>query len=291
MNIIAYVEVAKPKTVLLLSFVALISGLIAYYEVNPTATGLNNLVLSTLAIIVGSMGANAITCYIDRDIDAIMYRTKRRPIPSGRINPPEKALYYGLALVIIASLLTIATRILWSLMWFVFGVLDNVIIYNAILKRRNPINIIAGAPAGGAPIMVTWSAVTGNVIDLVPLIMAALVVTWTPVHIWSLALRYEDDYKRAKVPMLPVVVTEKTAIRCISGTTISLVVYSTLLGILLNMPFIYYLLITPINLIMLFLGLKLLYKPLRTSAWKLFKFTSPYLTLQFIALIIGVMFK
>ena len=278
----AYFEVTKPRTVMLLSYVGIVAGIIAYMIGGYVA--LDRLILSSIAIILGCMGTNAITCYIDRDIDAIMDRTKHRPIPRGAIRPPEKALYYGLSLVSIALILTILTGVLWSTLWLLFGVFIVAGVYNAFLKRRNPLNIVIASPGGGAPIMVTWSAVTCEPISLAPLLMAALVVVWTPVHIWSLALKYREDYKKAKVPMLPVVFSERSAIRCIAATSMFLVVFTLLLGQILMKGLTYYVVMIPLNIALLILSFKLLYKPEKAIAWKLFKLTSPYLALSFLML-------
>ena len=278
----AYFEVTKPKTVALLSFVGIVAGVVAYLEVDG---GIYPLMFSSAAVILGSMGTNAITCYIDRDIDYIMERTRRRPIPRGDIRPPEKALAYGIALVGIAVALTVLTGSIWSTLWLLFGALIVSVVYNGFLKRRNPINIIVASPGGGAPIMVTWSAVTGEPIGLAPLLMAALVVLWTPIHIWSLALKYREDYERARVPMLPVVYSEDKAIKCIAATSVLLIVFSTALGMVLGKSTLYYLAVTPLNLMVLYLSFALLRKPSLHVAWRLFKVTSPYLAIVFASLL------
>lgn len=181
----------KPRTVTLLAFVGFVSGFVAYVSLNPkTPHSLNTLTISTMAIALACMGANAITSYIDRDIDTLMERTRRRPLPMGKIRPPERAVYYGLALIS----LSLAVQLFYGyygVFWILFGLTFNILVYNAWLKRKNPVNIILGAFAGGAPVMVVWSSVTGELLSLTPLLMVALIVLWTPTHIWSLALRIQ----------------------------------------------------------------------------------------------------
>lgn len=278
-----YIEVVKPRTVILLSYVGLISGIVAYQRVG---VGIEKLLLSFVGVVLGAMGTNAITCYIDRDIDGIMERTKNRPIPRGAIKPPEKALVYGVILVLIGLTFTLLTKNYWSSFWLIFGVLIVSLVYNGYLKRKNPVNIIIASPGGGAPVMVVWSGVTGESINVVPLLMAALVVVWTPVHIWSLALKYREDYEKAHVPMLPTVFSEEAAIKCIAATSTLLVLFSTILGFLLLKPPIYYILLTLINLVLLYHSIGLLLNPEKNKAWRLFKITSPYLAIAFTILLI-----
>ncbi|KYH39381.1 MAG: hypothetical protein AYL28_000520 [Candidatus Bathyarchaeota archaeon B23] len=283
----AYVEVCKPRVASLLVFSGLASGVIALrmgLGVEPPLgfTPQVSLMLSTLALILVVSGANAITCYIDQDIDAMMERTRRRPIPSGRIDPPVKALYYGAALSIL-GLIPLLALSLPAFLWALFGLVDSVVVYNLLTKRRTVWNIVLGSPAGGAPSMVCWSAVTGQPFHPVPFLLAALIVLWTPSHIWSLAIRYADDYRRAVVPMLPVRVGFRSATRCIASTTLLLPVLSTILGVVGRFHIGFYILVHSLNLIIILLSLNLLFRPSHGNAYKLFKFTSPYLALLLVS--------
>ncbi|MBI2184627.1 MAG: protoheme IX farnesyltransferase [Thaumarchaeota archaeon] len=276
-------EVTKPKIWSLLVFTAL-GGLIV------AARGLPNpltLLLGLASVTLGSAAANTLTNYNDRDIDAIMNRTKQRPIPSQRINPPEKALYYGLGLAILSVASALALNVLAGVLMLA-GILDNVVVYSKLLKRRSPTNIILGGFSGGMPVMIGYAAVTGTV-DLASVIMAALVVLWIPTHIWSLALHSKDDYMRANIPMLPAVVREPVAVRCIASTTILMVIFSVL-------PFVFnlgpgfgtvYLVSAAIlGALMFALNFWLVARPTRERAWVVFKFSSPYLALLFIGMMV-----
>jgi len=278
-RVAVYLEVSKPKVASLLIFSGAISGITAWkmgFSRSSSLLTLEAFTLTLIALTLGVLGANAITCYIDRDIDALMERTRRRPIPSGRITPPEKALYYGLVLSISALAILVAVNI-YSGLWFAFGLVDSTFIYNFLTKRKTPWNIILGSPAGGAPVMVGWTAVTGQPFHIIPLLLAALIVIWTPIHIWSLAIRYSDDYRSAGVPMLPVRVSFTTVSRCIASTTLLLPVFSTLLSLAGNFQPLFYFVVQGLNTIIIILGFTLVAKPSHKNAWILFKFTSPYL--------------
>jgi len=276
----AYYEVTKPRVWYLLVFTALGGYVVAAGgSIDPYL-----FMLTIVAVTLGSAGANTITCYIDRDIDAVMNRTRLRPIPSRRIYPAEKALYYGLTLAILSVALAMLINPLATLL-MVFGLVDNIVIYSKVLKRRNPISIILGGFSGGAPTLIGYAAVK-NTIDLTSLLMAALVVLWIPGHIWTLALYARDDYARARVPMLPVVVEERVAVRCIASTSILMVAFS--LGIYFVGAFgaIYLTAAAILGAVVLAVNFWLVVKPSKERAWVGFKLSSPYLALIFLAMML-----
>ena len=273
-----YIEVTKPRSVLLLVFTALAAALVAV-KIYPT--GPHVLIIIALALILGTGGTNALTCYIDRDIDAQMSRTKHRPIPSGRIEP-KKALIYSLILIFIGTVLVYFLHPLAAL-FMLLGVADSALVYNTIAKRRSPLNIILGAPAGGMPVLVAWSAIAGKV-EFVPVMMAILIIFWTPIHIWSLALYFSDDYEKARVPMLPVVTSPETTIRWIAFFALALVAFS--LFLISNFGKIYLIVSIAIGIVIATLSVRLLFKPTKNISWQLFKFSSPYLFLIFLAMIL-----
>jgi len=182
---------------------------------------------AVLCIAVAAGACGAINMWYDRDIDAIMRRTRGRPIPAGRIEPGA-ALGYGITLaigsVIVMGLAVnhVAASVLaLSIAFYVF-------VYTMWLKRRTPQNIVIGGAAGAFPPVIGWAAVTGSV-DLIPLVLFAIIFIWTPPHFWSLALFANDDYRRAGVPMLPVVAGAKETRR-------QIVIYTLLLVPLSLMP-------------------------------------------------------
>ena len=193
-----WIALLKPRVMSLVVFTGLVGLLVAPGHLNPVLAA-----TAVLAIAIGAGAAGAINMWYDRDIDALMRRTRSRPIPAGRIKP-EAALGFGIALSVGAvTVMALATN------WVAGGVLAlsiafYVFVYTMWLKRRTPQNIVIGGAAGAFPPVIGWAAVTGDV-TLVPLVLFAIVFFWTPPHFWALALWAHGDYARAGVPMLPVV--------------------------------------------------------------------------------------
>jgi protoheme IX farnesyltransferase len=167
-------------------------------------------------------GANALNCYLDRDIDGVMRRTSRRPLPRHQLEP-ESALVFGLALGIAGFIwLALFTNLLAASL-ATAALLFYVLVYTLWLKRSSNQNIVIGGAAGAVPALVGWAAVTGGV-ELPAWILFAVVFYWTPPHFWALALRYRGEYEAASVPMLPVT-------SGVSATTRQMVLYAGLTAI------------------------------------------------------------
>jgi len=216
-----------------------------------------------------------------------MTRTRKRPLPSRKINPPERALYFGLLLILL-SLVIAGLRNFLSFVSIALGVFDNVVVYSLFLKRRNPLNIVLGGISGGLPVIFGWAYVTGS-ISVTTILMSALVVLWIPNHIWSLALKFRDDYAKANVPMLPVVTEEKKAIRLIVLTSFLLVAFSLAPFFFGTLGTTYLLVASVLGGIMFVLNLWLLAKPTKQTAWVVFKFSSPYLAIVFLAMTVDTL--
>ncbi|HJU58515.1 MAG TPA: heme o synthase [Nitrososphaeraceae archaeon] len=281
-----YYELTKPKIWYLLVFTAFGSALTASFLFNIQLSPLSWILL-LFGVAAGSAAADTLTGYNDRDIDAIMDRTKDRPIPSGRISP-KNALVFGLALTAIALIFSWFINI-WAFLLMLFGLFDNIIVYSKWLKRRSQFNIILGGFSGGAPALIGYVTVTTQNIEI-GLIMAALVFLWIPTHIWSLALHVRKDYQKAKVPMLPVVSEEKKSVRIIAGTTLLMVLSSILPFFFNQFGQIYLITVSLSGAIMMGLSLWLLLKPTEKASWTVFKFSSPYLTAVFIAFMVDAFF-
>jgi protoheme IX farnesyltransferase len=281
-----YYELTKPKIWYLLVFTAfagaLTASFLSHIVVHPITW-----VLIIAGVATGSAAADTLTGYNDRDIDAIMDRTKQRPIPSGRISP-HNALAFGLILASISLVLAWFINI-WAFALMGFGLFDNIIVYSKWLKRTSRTNIILGGFSGAVPALIGYVAVTTQNIEI-GLIMAGLVFLWIPTHIWSLALHAKEDYRKAGVPMLPVVSGEKKSVRIIAGTTLMMVLFS-LLPFLNHFGMIYLVTASVSGVIMLALSLWLLFKPSERVSWVVFKVTSPYLTTLFIAFIVDSLFR
>lgn len=193
-----YLALMKPRVMSLVVFTALVGLLRAPGELNPVM-GFTAL----LCIAVGAGAAGALNMWWDADLDAVMSRTRRRPIPAGRVTPGA-ARDFGLTL---AAFSVVALGLLVNPLsgaLLAFTIFFYVVVYTMALKRVTPQNIVIGGLAGALPPLVAWAAAAGRV-GLEPLVMVAIIFFWTPPHFWSLALFRADDYARAGVPMLPVV--------------------------------------------------------------------------------------
>ncbi len=281
-----YYELTKPKIWYLLVFTAFGSALTASLLFDIPITPLTWILLLG-GVAAGSAAADTITGYNDRDIDAIMDRTKDRPIPSGRISP-RNALIFGLILTAIALIFSWLIN-LWAFLLMLFGLFDNIVVYSKWLKRRSQSNIILGGFSGGVPALIGYVTVTTQNLEI-GLVMAGLVFFWIPTHIWSLALHVRKDYQKAKVPMLPVVCEEKRAVRIIAVTTLIMVLFSILPFFFNQFGQIYLVTATLFGAIMMSLSLWLLLKPTEKASWTVFKFSSPYLTAVFIAFMVDAFF-
>ncbi|MER6829693.1 heme o synthase [Streptosporangium sp. NPDC000563] len=202
----AYVALTKPRIIELLLITTLPVMFLAAKGLPPLWIAVNTLVFGTLS--AGS--ANALNCYIDRDIDAAMRRTRRRPLARDLV-PPTNALIFGLILGVVSTVgLGLAVN------WLAAGLslaanLFYVLVYSMILKRRTSQNVVWGGLAGCMPVLIGWAGVTGR-LDWAPVVLFGVVFFWTPPHTWTLAMRYREDYAAAKVPMLPVVATERRVV-------------------------------------------------------------------------------
>ena len=281
-----YIELTKPHVWSLLVF----TGVAGYLIASKGSIDLTFL-LVTIALIFGTAGANTVTGYFDRDIDSIMFRTRNRPIPRGDV-PPSSALYFGLILTFASIVLAFYINFLVFVL-MVLGLFDNILIYSRWSKRRTPLNIILGAPSGGMPTLIGYAAYSQD-LPIDAWLLFLLVIVWTPLHIWTLALKYRDDYMKAGVPMLTSVTSVKTAIKIIGLSSVLLVGFSMLLPIMAGPKYSSPIFIVPVvvmNLAVLYYTYKV-FKTLDVdTVWKLFKITSPYLTVVFLFAILASIFS
>lgn len=219
----AYVALMKPRIIELLLVTTVPVMFLAAGGVPPLWPVVATLLGGTLA----SGSANALNCYIDRDIDEAMRRTRRRPLPTHVVTPRE-TIVFGIVLGVVATL-WLGLTVNWLSSGLALAAnLFYVVGYSAILKRRTPQNIVWGGVAGCFPVLIGWTAITGG-LALPPFILFLVVFWWTPPHFWALALRYRDDYAAARVPMLPVVAPERTVARQIVWYSWAMVATSLLL--------------------------------------------------------------
>jgi heme o synthase len=275
-----YLELAKLRIVLLLLFTTVTAMVIA-------ADGVPQLSILVPTLIGGAFaaaGASAINQYIDRDMDALMSRTARRPIPSGRV-APVNALLFGMGLLA-WSVLVLAMWVNWlAAVLALFGGLYYVILYTIILKRNTVVNILIGGGAGAVPVLVGWAAVTGTV-SYQAFILFAIIFYWTPPHSWALALLVNKDYTLANVPMMPVARGE-------AATRNQILLYSLQLMLITLLPAPFQML-GPIYLVTaVLLGIGMIYKAIQliqkadgAAARSAYKFSTAYLAFLFLAMMI-----
>lgn len=259
--------------------------LVAYKTSSSVTFSLPIAITCLVALTLGSASADVLTNYHDRDIDSKMKRTMKRPLPSGEIRP-RNALAFGLTMAALSVLIPLFFINILSAGFMLIGLLDNVVVYSLLLKRRTWLNIILGGISGGMPVLVGYSA-AANAVTPIALYMSALVIVWIPTHIWSLAIFSKADYEAAQVPMLPVVFGDRVAAICVAGTSALLAVFS--LALIFFSPSIYYAVsATALGGVVVAYSAKLALDRKKETAWTLFKITSPYLTLIFLILAITI---
>jgi heme o synthase len=228
---------------------------------------------------LSAASANVINCYLDRDIDALMRRTARRPLPTHRVEPAD-ALRFGLALGVAGFVWLWATVNLLSAALATAAILFYVFVYTLGLKRRSTQNIVIGGAAGAVPVLVGWSAVTGRV-DLPALVLFAIIFYWTPPHFWALSLRFTDDYAAAGVPMLPVVRGARETSTQILYYTVLLVAVTLLLYPAGRMGALYLAAAVALGGVFIWRALELRRDLTGSRAIRLFGFSNTYLALLF----------
>jgi heme o synthase len=218
-----FVQLLKPRVMSLVIFTALAGLLVAPTTLHPVEA-----VAAIIFIALGAGASGALNMWWDADIDAVMRRTKGRPVPSGRVAPGEAAgLGLGLSLIAVPMLGLAANWLAAGLL--AFTIFFYAVIYTMWLKRWTPQNIVIGGAAGAFPPMIGWAAATGSV-GIEAVLMFALIFLWTPPHFWALALFVKDDYGRADVPMLTVTHGRDTTRRHILGYTLVLIPAALWLG-------------------------------------------------------------
>ena len=278
----AYWELTKPRIVLLLDFTAVMAFLVAASTINIV-----RLVAVIVAGTLASGGAGALNCYLDRDLDRTMGRTSRRPIPQGEVSPVH-ALVFGLTLFGAGIVISALLLPLLASVSILVGAAIYVIFYTKYLKSRTSLNIVLGGSAGSCAPLAGWAAATGQLSAVTPWLMALLVFVWTPSHFWALAMRAVGDYSKAGIPMLPVLVGEARTARYIALNTFLLVPLSLMLVPLGGLGFLYLSIAAALGLGMILVDLRLVSNPTKAQAWTAFKFSSPYLAIVFLAMVLDV---
>jgi len=275
----AYVALTKPRIIELLLVTTVPAMVVA-------EQGMPSIWLMVATVIGGSLaagGANAINMYVDRDIDALMQRTKDRPLVTGVITPHA-------ALVFAVSIEAAAFAWLWIVVNPLSAVLGltaclfYVFVYTLWLKRSSSQNIVVGGAAGAIPVLIGWSSVTDSVPETfgwAPVLLFALMFFWTPPHFWALAIKYKDDYSAAEVPMLPSVATYRETTRKMLAYTVVVVALSLAFGWAAELGLLYWVAAVALGAVFIWMSIRVMRTESPALAIKLFTYSITYITLLF----------
>ena len=276
-------QLMKPRVMSLVIFTCVVGLLIAPTEVNFLSAG-----LSLISVALGAGASGTLNMWYEADLDALMTRTCLRPIPTGKVTK-KQALIFGLLISFISVIALYFFSNLLSATILTITILFYVVVYTIWLKQKTPQNIVIGGAAGAFPPIIGWTIATGN-ITLEPILLFLIIFFWTPSHFWALSLYKKEDYKNAKIPMLPVTAGTKT-------TKINIFVYSLILFAVALTPFffsysgtLYFVFAFALGLYYVYLCYKLLIEKIieleKIIAKKIFFFSIIYLFLIFTAILL-----
>ncbi|MEM0132214.1 heme o synthase [Acidiplasma sp.] len=282
-----YIKYTKPRVWWLLVFTGFAGAILAVKDYS--VENIIYIIIATVSVMLGSMGAESLTNYIDYNMDSVMERTKGRPLPRGEISK-KGALLFGYILSISSIVILIIFLKFISALFMLLGIFDNVVIYSYWLKKISPFSIIFGGFSGAFPVLIGWYSIT-NSFSWLPWILFILVMIWIPVHVWSLAFRYKDDYKKANVPMLPVVYSDKTTAIAISFSSILLIVFSIIPYFIGIFNYIYLIIVLILSIPVIYYSYLFIKNNDKNSSFRLFIYTAPYLTFIFLISLILTILK
>lgn len=278
-----YLRLTKPRVIELLLVTTLPAMMLA--EQGFPDLGLVAAVLVGGALAAG--GANTMNCWIERDRDRIMARTRHRPLPSGEINA-QRALIFGLVLEVLAFGLLWSVANLLAAFLALSATVFYIFVYTIWLKPRTTQNIVIGGAAGAVPALVGWAAVTGS-LALPAWILFVIVFVWTPPHFWALAIRYRDDYAAAEIPMLPVTRGPAVAVRHILVYSFVVVAVSFTLPLTITMTVLYPIVAGVLGAVFIYTAVSLYRDPTPARAIRLFTVSNVYLALLFAAVAVDAL--
>jgi len=280
-----YLELCKPKVVLLLVFTAIVGMLLAVPGMPPIA----EFIYASIGIGLASSSAAAINHFIDQKADAEMARTKNRPLPQGELNSKNVLIFAAILGVVAMAILIIFINLLTALLTFL-SLIGYAVIYTMFLKRMTPQNIVIGGAAGAAPPVLGWCAMTGEVHPYA-LLLFLLIYVWTPPHFWALAIARREEYAKVNIPMLPV--THGAAY-----TRLHILLYTILLFIVTLLPYltgmsglIYLIPSALLSLGFIYMAIKMMRTKDDKTAMQTFGFSIFYLMVVFALLLIDHYFK
>jgi protoheme IX farnesyltransferase len=270
-----YVALTKPRIIELLLVTTVPTQIVA-------ARGWPGLWVIVATVIGGTLaagGANAMNMYVDRDIDAVMNRTKNRPLVTG-VMSPRAALTFAVTIEIVAFVWLWGTVNLLSAVLAVAACSFYVGVYTLWLKRTSSQNIVIGGAAGAVPVLIGWSSVTGT-LGWAPAVLFAVIFIWTPPHFWALAIKYRDDYRAADVPMLPSVKPMRTVALEILAYTVALWALTLVFAPVADMGSVYLVSAVLLGALFAWLAVRLYRTPTPKVAMRLFSYSITYVTLLF----------
>ncbi len=280
-----YVALTKPRIIELLLITTVPTMVVAEGGIPSIWLMINTVVGGTLA----AGGANAINMYVDRDIDAVMERTKGRPLVTGVLTP-RAALTFAIGLEVVAFVWLWAWVNLLSAVLAVAACLFYVFVYTLWLKRTSKSNIVIGGAAGAAPVLIGWSAVTDS-LAWAPVVLFAVIFYWTPPHFWALAIKYKDDYASADVPMLPSVASLRTTATRILLYTLLLWGLTLLFSPVAGMGHVYLASAIVLGGVFTWFAVELRRTPTTKRAMRVFTYSITYITLLFGAMALDVLVR
>ncbi|MAU02682.1 MAG: heme o synthase [Actinomycetota bacterium] len=281
-RVAGYVALTKPRIIELL----LVTTVPTMFVAEQGVPSVWLMVATVLGGTFAAGGANATNMVVDADIDALMERTKDRPLVTGVVSP-RNALVFAITLEVVAFAWLVAFVNLLSAVLAVSATLFYVFVYTLWLKRTSTQNIVIGGAAGAVPVLVGWSAVT-NSLGWAPIVLFLVIFYWTPPHFWALAIRYRDDYAKAEVPMLPVVASLETTARRILFYTVILVALTLVFAPVADMGAIYLASALALGAVFTAFALSLRRDPSEGTAMRLFTYSITYVTLLFGAIVVDV---
>ena len=277
-----YLALTKPRIIELL----LVTTVPTMFVAEQGVPSVWLMVATVLGGTFAAGGANATNMVVDADIDALMERTKDRPLVTGVVSP-RNALVFAITLEVVAFAWLVAFVNLLSAVLAVSATLFYVFVYTLWLKRTSTQNIVIGGAAGAVPVLVGWSAVT-NSLGWAPIVLFLVIFYWTPPHFWALAIRYRDDYAKAEVPRLPVVASLETTARRILFYTVILVALTLVFAPVADMGAIYLASALALGAVFTAFALSLRRDPSEGTAMRLFTYSITYVTLLFGAIVVDV---
>ncbi|ADB57996.1 heme o synthase [Archaeoglobus profundus] len=277
-----FIEVIKPKQTALLMITCVVAYLVSLRSLSIDIVHFLKAMISTFLAVAGT---TALNMWLDRDIDALMCRTRNRPVPSGKLSP-KTCMIYGSTLFISGFLIGLTVNVVLAIV-LLLGLIFDIVIYTILLKRKSPYSIVLGGFAGAMPALAGWCAVR-EVDILGGLLLATIVLLWIPAHIWYITMHYEDDYRKANIPMYPLVVGMEKASWAIVFCTALMLIVVALLYIVADLSLLYLVLSTLVVSYFLYKAVRFAKAPDRVKARKMYKLASVTLGIVYISMLFGI---